>query len=202
MLVSSALRDCGRLSFVLQRFSAESISLLLHAPSKCLEGETGHVFEAPQVFSFVTPAPQYLCWFPCPPGGAFYQGPHLDSQPLTAPRIGKWPQVESDSGYKWTRPPKASSLPVLFQAPLPGWSLFPSIKRLGDFTHSSIASEFSFVRHIGRVWGPSKLQFYHCSPMQPLQVFLLTLSPGSVPLPGPNAEPPPTPWISKCPQRL
>ncbi|XP_058422206.1 jouberin isoform X4 [Diceros bicornis minor] len=30
---------------------------------------------------------QNLCWFLCPPVGAFSQGPRLDSQPLAAPRI-------------------------------------------------------------------------------------------------------------------
>ncbi|XP_057594510.1 jouberin isoform X3 [Hippopotamus amphibius kiboko] len=30
---------------------------------------------------------QNLCWFLCPPVGAFCQGPRLDSQPLDAPRI-------------------------------------------------------------------------------------------------------------------
>lgn len=76
-------------------FQPSPFSLLPHEASKfgrCLEGETGRVFEALQVSNFVTPAPrehQSLCWFLCPPVGTFCQGPRQDSQPLAAPRIGK-----------------------------------------------------------------------------------------------------------------
>ena len=132
-----ALENLGRVSFVFQRFSAWSFSLLPHATSigECL-GETGHVVEASQVSSFFGPAPcehQNLCWLLCPRVGAFCQGPCLDSQPPDMPRIGKWHQVKSGRGRKTTMPSRASSRPAWFQALASGESLFAKT-RLGGFT--------------------------------------------------------------------